>query len=127
MKTVLLRKLFTMVHTVGTYRRSFTFGFVVGLGFLALADSTNPGQQLADSITLYLCPVIQFLAGPLAWIAIAVAFMIGLIMLVAGGRGAIRTMVLAFLAGIILVVGKAWINTQVGSSSGNMAKSCLGW
>lgn len=126
MKTALLRKLFAMVHTVGTYRRSFAFGSAVGLGFLALA-AQNPGQQLADSVTSYLCPVIKFLAGPLAWVAIAVAFMIGLIMLVAGGRGAIRTMVLAFLAGIILVVGKAWINTQLSGNSGSAAKSCLGW
>lgn len=125
MKTALLRKLFAMVHTVGTYRRSFAFGSVVGLGFLALAQ--NPGEQLASSVTSYLCPVIKFLAGPLAWIGIAVAFMIGLIMLVAGGRGAIRTMVLAFLAGIILVVGKAWINTQLSGNSGSTAKSCLGW
>lgn len=125
MKTALLRKLFAMAYAVGAYRRSFAFGSLVGLGFLALAQ--NPGEQLASSVTAYLCPVVKFLAGPLAWIGIAVAFMIGLIMLVAGGRGAIRTMVLAFLAGIILVVGKAWINTQLSGNSGNTAKSCLGW
>lgn len=115
-----------MAYTVGAYRRSFAFGSLVGLGFLALAQ-TNPGEQLATSITAYLCPVIKFLAGPLAWVAIAVAFMIGLIMLVAGGRGAIRTMVLAFLAGIILVVGKTWINAQLNSNTGSTARTCLGW
>lgn len=96
----------------------------ISLG-LALASGTNLTNSLAD----WWCPLAKFLAGPIVWGVIFLAFLVGVAMLAAGGRGAIRLTIVAFISAIVLLVGKSWLQTQITSNAGTLSndiKTCLG-
>jgi len=85
----------------------------------ALAQSL--GEQLTSTASQILCPIAKFLVGPLAWAAIIAAFVLGIISLAFGGRGGLRWMIVAFAAGIILIVGKTYFTSQARGETGCFA------
>lgn len=77
-------------------------------------ENQNQGlSSLVITLRNAFCPIVKVLVGPLPWIVAFVVFVIGIILLAAGGRGAIRTMIMAFLVVALLVGGKAWLNSQM--------------
>jgi type IV secretory pathway VirB2 component (pilin) len=98
-----------------------TLAFAAGtLTGSALAQ--NLGQQLTQTASEILCPIAKFLVGPLAWAAIIAAFVLGIISLAFGGRGGLRWMLVAFAAGVILVVGKSYFTSQAQNATGCFAE-----
>jgi hypothetical protein len=81
----------------------------------ALAGSAlaiNVGNELTQTASAVICPIARFLVGPLAWAGIAAGFAVGIIALAFGGRGAIRWMVAAFAAAVLLIIGRAYFERQ---------------
>jgi type IV secretory pathway VirB2 component (pilin) len=87
------------------------------------ALAQNLGQQLTRTASEILCPIAKFLVGPLAWAAIIAAFVLGIISLAFGGRGGLRWMIVAFAAGVILIVGKSYFEGQARNDTGCFAGS----
>lgn len=93
-----------------------TYGFAGGI-------ANTLTQQASDII----CNISKFLVGPVSWAFILGALIIGVIMLAVGGRGALKWVIMSIVAGIILVAGKAYFNSQINSQTGNAAiKTCVG-
>jgi len=85
----------------------------------ALAGSAlaiDIGNQLTQTASAVICPIVKFLIGPVAWAGIAAGFAIGILALAFGGRGAIRWMVASFAAAVLLIVGKAYFERQAGTT-----------
>jgi hypothetical protein len=82
------------------------------------ALAINIGNELSSTASLLICPVVKFLTGPFAWAAIAGAFVLGIASLAFGGRGAIRWLIAAFAAGVLLIVGKSYFTKNAGSYTG---------
>ncbi len=85
------------------------------------ALAQNLGEQLTRTASEILCPIARFLVGPLAWAAIIGAFVLGIISLAFGGRGGLRWMLVAFAAGVILIVGKSYFEGQARNDIGCFA------
>lgn len=73
------------------------------------------GNELVNEFSAAICPVVRFLVGPLAWAAIAAGVVIGVIILALGGRGAVRWMLGAFFAAVILLVGMGYVRNNAGT------------
>jgi H+/Cl- antiporter ClcA len=87
------------------------------------ALAQNVGEQLANTASQLICPIARFLVGPLAWAAILAAFVIGIISLAFGGRGGLRWMIVAFAAGVILIIGKSFFEGEARNDRGCFAGS----
>jgi len=103
-------------HKKAAAAMAFASGTLTGS---ALAQ--NLGQQLTSTASQIICPIAKFLVGPLAWAAIIAAFVLGVISLAFGGRGGLRWMVVAFAAGVILIVGKGYFTQQANNETGCFA------
>jgi hypothetical protein len=93
----------------------------------ALAGSglaINVGNELTQTASAVICPIVKFLVGPLAWAGIAAGFAVGIIALAFGGRGAIRWMILSFAAAVLLIIGKTYFTTQA-NRGGTTYASCF--
>jgi type IV secretory pathway VirB2 component (pilin) len=103
-------------------RKKVATGLAFAAGTLAgsaLAESV--GQQLSSTASQLICPIAKFLVGPLAWAAIIAAFVLGIISLAFGGRGGLRWMIVAFAAGVILIIGKSYFTEQARNDTGCFA------
>jgi type IV secretory pathway VirB2 component (pilin) len=103
-------------------RKKAAAGLAFAAGMLtgsALAQSV--GEQLSQTASQLICPIAKFLVGPLAWAAIIAAFVLGIISLAFGGRGGLRWMIVAFAAGVILIIGKSYFVRQAEGNTGCFA------
>lgn len=105
---------YRLVQQVGRLapKRFWLVAAVALAGQLALAQI---GASLSNEFSNAICPVVRFLAGPLAWAAIAAGLVIGVATLALGGRGAVRWMVGAFAAAVLLLVGKGYVERNAGT------------
>jgi type IV secretory pathway VirB2 component (pilin) len=100
-------------------RKKVAAGLAFAAGTLTgSALAQNLGQQLTRTASEILCPIAKFLVGPLAWAAVIAAFVLGIISLAFGGRGGLRWMLVAFAAGIILIVGRTYFTQQANNETG---------
>jgi len=93
-------------------------GTSLALAAGALAGSAlaiDVGTELVQTASSVICPIARFLLGPLAWAGIAAGFGIGIVALAFGGRGAIRWMVAAFAAAVLLLIGTAYFRSNAQS------------
>jgi hypothetical protein len=103
-------------------RKKAATGLALAAGTLAGSSlAIDVGTQLTKTASSVLCPLAQFLTGPLAWAGIAAGFVIGILALAFGGRGALRWMVTAFAAAVLLIVGRSYFESQANNQSSTFA------
>jgi len=112
------------VTTLRKLGRTAVWGLPLGLGAARAAQQDLTG--IVDNLIQAFCPLIRFVAGPMVWIAIVVVFAIGIILLVAGGRGAIRYMIVSLVTAILFMVGNQWLQARASSGgAGNQFTQCI--
>jgi VIT1/CCC1 family predicted Fe2+/Mn2+ transporter len=98
-------------------RKRVATGLALAAGALTGSSlAINVGTNLTATASSVLCPLAKFLVGPLAWAGIAAGFVIGILALAFGGRGALRWMIAAFAAAVLLIVGRAYFEGQAGTT-----------
>jgi len=100
---------------------------LLALGVLALggyAAAAGDLSSITQTFAQNFCPLVRFFAGPLVWVLIIVAFTVGVLIALFGGRNALRWLLAPAIVVIVLVAGKAWIISQSGSSASEV-RSCI--
>jgi hypothetical protein len=101
-------------------RKRVATGLALAAGALTgsslATTSINIGSELTQTASAVICPLARFLVGPLAWAGIAAGFAIGILALAFGGRGALRWMIAAFAAAVLLIIGKTYFTRQAGTT-----------
>jgi len=108
-------------------RKRVATGLALTAGALmGSALAIDVGNELTRTASAVICPVVRFLVGPLAWAGVAAGFTIGILALAFGGRGAIRWMVAAFAAAVLLIIGKSYFTNQAGTTYAGCFRSTGG-
>jgi len=92
---------------------------------VAMANNNNNDlNSLTSTASVLMCGVLRFLLGPVAWGLVFGAFAVGVGALAVGGRGALRMVIMAMVAALVLVIGIGWARTQAQGGTNTYGNVC---